>query len=214
MTPTELEEYARQNFNAVGDTFYSQSEIFRHIFNAQMELARETNCIRNVYTTSTAIGTQEYDKPTNCLSIKRVSFNGVKLIPIDMREDDALTGNNAATTATGTPVYYFEWDDSIYLRPVPDAVGTLKIFSFDMPQEVSATSTLDVPERYHHDIADYILARMALKDKNTNLHQYYKALWNEAKDKAVRSERKILRGDAFRAVNDETTLYSTWIGST
>lgn len=214
MTPTELEEYARQNYNAVGDTFYGQTELFRHIFNAQMELARESNCIRRVYTSPTVIGTQEYAKPTNTISIKRVTFNGAKLTAIDMREDDALTGNNADTGAQGTPVYYYEWGSSIFLRPVPDEVGTLKIFAFDQPQTVSATSTLDVPERYHHDIAIYILAFMALKDKNPQMHQTYKGLWDDLVLKAKASERKLLRGDSFRGVQDENTLYSTWIGST
>lgn len=214
MTPTELEEYARQNYNAVGDTFYSQAEIFRHIFNAEMELVRETNCIRLVYTTSTVAGTQEYAKPTNSLSIKRITYDGAKISPINMREDDALTGNNSSTTAQGTPVYYFEWGSNIYLRPVPDAVGTLTIYSFDMPQTVSAASVLDVPERYHHDIANYVLAMMALKDRNREMHQLYIGLWQGKLASARASEKKILRGDAFAAVQDESILLSTWIGST
>ncbi len=213
MTPVELETYIRQQYNAVGDTFYSQDELFGHITQAQMELATETSCIREIYTTSTVAGTQEYAKPTNSLSIKRINYDNVKLAPIDMRSDDALRFGSQTTTVTGSPIYYYEWGASIFLQPAPDAAGTLKIFSFDGPQAVSSTSTLDVPARYHRDLAVYVLWQMALKDKNTAMADRYQSRWEAAVKKIKAGERKILRGDSFYGVQDSETLQESVVGA-
>lgn len=213
MTPTEIVEYARQQYNAVGDTFFSDAELYRHIFQAQMELAMKAGCIKSVYTTTTVASTQEYSRPTNAIVIKRITYNGVKLAPITMREDDAITFSNQTTTASGTPAYYFEWGSSIFLRPVPDGAQTLKMWTIDKPQTVTATSTLDVPDRYHYAIADYLTWRIALKDKNVALAKEYQAGWERALLEAVKHERKRLRGDSFYGIQDNEQLAETVIGA-
>jgi hypothetical protein len=199
MTPSELEEYARQQYNAGGDTFFSQAEIFRHIYQAEMELATKSGCIKTVYTASTVAATQEYSRPTNAIVLKRLTYEGTKLAPITLRQGDA-------DTATGAPTSYFEWGSSFYLRPTPDAVGTLKIFTVDKPQTVSVGSVLDVPDRYHYAIADYVGWRIALKDRALALAREYKAAWERAVVDAVVHERKRLRGDEFYGVGDESEL--------
>ncbi len=213
MSPSELEEYARQQYNSVGDSFFTQAELFRHIFNAQMELSREAKCIRGVYTTTTTSGTQEYAFPSNAFSIKRVTYDGLVLRPIVFREDDVLTLSNSVTTTTGTPSYYFIWGRSIFLRDIPDSsVAVLKIYSYDKPRTVSAVTTLEVSEEYHHDIADYLLYRKALKDKDAATAAAYKANWDAAKKNAKAAERLKLRGDMFFAVQDVETLSESFIG--
>lgn len=178
-----------------------------------MELAQRCNTIRNVYTTSTVASTQEYAFPTNAMSIKRITYDGTKLSPIVFREDDAITLSNASTTATGTPAYYFLWDASIFLRPVPSAVGTLKIYSFDKPADITTASTLPTPDRYHHYLIDHILWRLALKDGNTALAREYRAAWEQAIVTVMQWERRLLRGDSFYGIQDNEQLAETVIGS-
>lgn len=214
MTPTQIEDHVRAQYNAVGDTFFTQAEILRHIFDGQMILAKKAWCIRNVYTTTTTAGTQEYAKPSRSLSVKRITYNGVKLAPSTMREDDALTFSNQTTTAQGSPTYYYEWGSSFFLRPVPDSSsGTLKIYSFDKPQTVTSTSTLDLPDTYHDGLPDYILWRMALKDKNPKLAAEYKVNWDQFVRETQAFERKALRGDSFTGIQDVENLQETVIGA-
>lgn len=213
MTPTELVTFARQLYNASNDTFFSDPELYTLIWAAQMELARESLCIKRVYTSTTVAGQQEYSKPSACLSIKRITYNGQKLFKISDREDDALTLNNAVTTATGAPQYYWEWDTSIELRPVPDSALTLKIYTYDQPQTVTASTTLDVPSRYHLDIADYMLWRMCAKDKNFQAGANYERTWTKKLSDAKRYEKKFVRGDGYSHVLDEETLPVTIIGA-
>lgn len=212
MTPTEIETSARLQYNAVGDSFWSTAEILNLMWQACIELAAVTKNVERVYTTSTVAAQQEYSYPTNTISIKRITYEGKKLQPITMREDDAITGLNQATTDQGTPQYYFIWNKTIYLRPIPSAVGTLKIFSINTPQQITATSTLEIPEELHMSIVDYILGRMAAKDRQIDISQYYMNLWKEHKLEAIKWHKRNKRGDSFASVQDEEQLNGSYLG--
>lgn len=207
MTPTDIATLAKQKWNATTDTFYSDTELYTMIYAAQVDLATEARCIRNVYSTTTVIGQQEYAKPTNCLSIQRVTYDGQKLYKITVSEDDDLTNNNQTSTTTGRSQYYWEWSDVIELRYLPDSALTLKMYTYDLPSTVTAVSTLSVPVRYHVGIADYLVGHMATKDKNFEAATYYNNLWAKRVNDAKRYERSLLRGDSpAHVVNEERML--------
>ncbi len=212
MTPAELNTYVRQRYNASNDGFFADTELYSYMYDAAMQLARESLCIRNIYTSSTVIDQREYAKPARSISIKRISYEGAKLFKINDRIDDALTLNNQDTTQTGTPLYYWEWSSTVDLRPVPDAVGDLKIYSYDQPDVVSATSTFDVPSRYHLDMANFVLSMMAMKDKNFTAADHYSQVWLQNKKDAKRQEVKFTKGDSFGAVLDELSIPVTTVG--
>lgn len=213
MDVQDLLEFARQRYNAVGDEFFSDAELYRHVWAAQMVLAHEARVIERVYQTTTTASQQEYAYPTNTILIKRVTYDGNKLMPITFREDDTLTLNNSTTTATGTPQYYALWNETLYLRPIPDDALTLKVFSVSEPQEVTSNSTLEVPSMWHLGMADYLCWQMALKDKNLQAAAQYEKTWQATVQKAKRWQRLRLRGDALHSVKDEDSLPTTYIGA-
>jgi hypothetical protein len=208
MTPTELEEFCRQRYNAVGDTFFSSGEMLRYIWDAQMQLARETACIRSVYTTSTVASQQEYSFPTQTIAIKRVTVNGYRADPRTLEEVLDLTNSTAAPT--GLSYIYAIWDEVLYLAPIPDAVYTLKIWSINEPAEVETDSTIEVPSRYQLDLADYVNEQMAIKDKNYAGSAVYAAKWAEKLRKAKADEQKLLRGQEFSFVKDVDSYRNSW----
>lgn len=212
MTPGNITEYARQQYNSVNDNFFSDAELYRHIWAAQKELAREAKVIERVYTTTTVAGTQSYAFPTSTIAIKRVTYNGSKLQPITMREDDSYTLNNQAVTTQGQSQYYYTFDSVIYLRPLPDSAYTLQIFSYNMPQEVTNSSTLEVPDIFHLGMVDYLLWRMAAKDQNYQAAEHWKGQWQQEVAAAKAWSRKRQRADGFAAVQDEDTLPRTQLG--
>jgi len=162
--------------------------------------------IERSYTTSTVAGTQSYEQPTNAIMIKRITYEGAKLAAIDFRDDDAITGFDQDTTDQGTPAYYYTWNETIYLRPIPSAVGTLAIYSINEPSAVSATSTLEIPTQFHNDITDYVVAMMAAKDSNTSLARFYIDRWEKKKMDAKRWLQKRKRKDSFAVVKDEDSM--------
>lgn len=213
MTPTQIEEHARQRFNAVSDSFFTQAEILNLIYAACIELSSEVpELVERVYTSSTVEDQREYSFPTNTIKIKRIEYEGKKLQPITMVEDDALTLNNSATTASGTPQYYSIWNETIYLRPIPSDVGDLTIYSYNEPQTLTISSTLEIPTMFHMGLVDFIVAEMAAKDQNLELSDFYRSRFNDTILKAKKWAQRKKRGDSFSTVKDEESLPYTILG--
>lgn len=208
MTPDELEEYARQRYNAVNDTFFASTEMRRYIYDAEMQLAREALCIRDVYTTSTVVDQQEYPFPSRTIMIKRVTYDGLEVEPRSLEEVLDLT--NSVASPTGTPYIYAIWNETLYLGPKPAEVKDLKIFSINEPAEVENASVLDVPSRYHLDMAEYINWQMAVKDKNYQGAALHKENWRDVLVRAKSFERKMLRGQQFSFVKDVDRDVDSW----
>lgn len=217
MTPTEIDDFARQQYNSVGDTFWSEAELRSLMYQAQMELATKALVIEGAPDTSvpTVIGQRAYTLPSLVIAIKRIEYNGIKLDPIDFQEDDTLTLSSANTTSTGTPLYYALWNNKVYLRPVPDAVQTLTIYAYKEPtQTTTVTTELDVPTMYHLNIVDFLLKTMCAKDGNMVSAKYYEERWDKAVLEAIKWQRKRRRGDSFVTVKNDETMARTIIGLT
>ena len=211
MTPGELASAARTQYNAVGDSFFGDTEIYNLIWRAEQQLAMQTKCIQGSASTSTVIGQREYTMPTTCMSIKRVTWSGRKLEPSVFVDDDVLTGYVEDTTETGTPLYYQQWGTTVYLRPTPNAVDTLKMYYFAKPAQVTASSTLEIQEEYQLYIVDFILYHMFSKDTNDRLSSYHLQIWNESVQLIKAFEKTKLRGDSAAAVKN-IDLYSDLVG--
>lgn len=212
MTPTELINAAKLRFNSVGDDFFPNEMMYELITAASGELARKAYVIERTYTTSTVASQQEYSLPTNAFSVKRVTYDGRKLQPINFREDDVLTSFSSQTTATGDPQYYAFFNRTLYLRPVPASVATLKIFSYNFPQAVTTTSTLEVPTEYHHDLLLYLVSEMASKENNFEKARHYRELWDSRVLEIKKEQRKRVRGDSFSGIQDVDAMGETILG--
>ncbi len=214
MTPTEVNTAARRRYNAVSDSFFSDAEILDIIYQKCLEFARRTLCIEDKDTSlATVNGTRVYSLPSYTLGLKRVEINGRKIHKIDDREDDVLTLNNSATTATGSPLYYFVFDDTLYLRPVPSEAQTITLYRFKEPAAVTAASTLEIPTQWHMALVDGIVSELAAKDKNFDVSNYFQGKWDKTLDQADRFYQKIRRRDAFAYVKNEEMLTETIIGA-
>lgn len=218
MTPAEILTMARARYNAVSDSFFTDLELYGSIYQAQLELSNDMNIIEAIYTTLSVSGTRQYSFPTQTRMIKRVEYIdlggiAVKLEPITMREDDALTLVNVASTTLGKPQFYSIFNYSLYLRPIPDTSAcTIKIYSYNEPQSITATSVLEVPTNFHMDIVDYVVMQMYMKDKGIEMAQGYKLLWDQAKLRCKRWIQKRKRADAFTIVMNEDNLAVTLTG--
>lgn len=217
MTPQQIEDAARRKYNSVGSSFYAQAEVWDLIYQAELEIARETKMLEGKDTSlTTTAGTQSFSYPTGVLEIKRIEVNGSKLKKIDFREDDALTLLNSTSTTRGTPLYYYDWAKTIYMRPLPDtSAQTIGIFYYKEPAIVtSASQTLEIPNLFHMCIVDYVVAEMAAKDTNFEMAKTY---WEKWYDKHMPSmlkwTRKRRTGDAFNIVKTEEGLIGTHLGN-
>jgi hypothetical protein len=213
MTPTEIEDQARLQYNAVSDNYFSQGLIFNWIYFAQMELATKALCIQSTFTTATVASQAAYTFPTNSLALKRVEYQGVALKKTSFREDDSISLSNSTTLVTGSPRYYYQWGSSIFLRPAPASANTLGFYAYNKPTAVTANTTLEVDEKYHPYVVNYVLAQMYAKDQNSDMAGYYRNLWRDDVQEVVKFQAKEKRGDAMPVVQSEENLETTILGA-
>lgn len=212
MTPAQIETAARNAYNSIGDTFYGSDEIMQLIYFACMELVDAGLVIERTFTADTVISQREYDYPSQAIGIRRITYNGDKLDPIDFSEDDTITLDDAETTNTGTPKYYSIWNEIIYLRPVPDAVQEMKVFAYVEPQEITNLSTLEVPTKFHPGIVDFVLKEMVLKDGNFRSYDKYEARWQNNLVGVKKWTAKKKRTDGNAVVKNEELMNTRIVG--
>ena len=199
MTPSELNTFIRERYNAVGDSFFSDAFIYNGLFQAQQELALECEVIERTYVTTSVAGQREYSYPSTAQSIRRVEYKGVKLIPVDYIHDP----KTSLTEPTGTPGNYAIWAQEVVLFPTPSVSDDqIKIFTFDRPSQVSVTSVLDVPEKYHLSLTDFVIYIMYAKEQNDRMAQYHLRLWEAAKLRIRKERARALNSDQFAVVED------------
>lgn len=208
MTPTEFIAAARRKYNAVGNTFYSDTEILDLLYQVETELAKYAYTIEAAPDTSTTtvIGTRGYSLPTRAIAIDRLTYDGQKLQPISFREDDSLTGLDEDTANTGAPIYYALWADTVYLRPVPDSALTLKFYYYREPAIITITDSIETPTRYHMDMVDGVVAELMYKDENQTGGDRYRARWDNHMLEARKWQKRRRRGDSMAYVKDEDSL--------
>jgi hypothetical protein len=176
------------------------------IYQAEQEIATATRLIegRDTTLTSTA-GTRVYAFPTGVLDIKRVEYDGVKLEPIDFRDDDSVTLYDADTTARGTPLFYSVWNNNIYLRPIPDTSSLgITLYTYKEPLPVTTgTQTLEVPAIFHMSIVDFVVSEMAAKDQQFQTATYYRDKWDNVHMPRIKMwVQKRKKGDSFKSVKN------------
>jgi hypothetical protein len=212
MTPTELVTAARNKYNAVGDSLWSDAELYGLFYEACQELAIESELIQGRDTSITTVAsTQRYSYPTRFIAIKRVEYDGRKLVKIDDRDADAVNLYQS-DISTGTPAYYWHWNDEIYLYPTPDAAATVTIYGYKEHSEIEASTTIQIPTIFQRDLVDYVAAEMAVKDENYEMAQHYQQKWELAKMKVKRWVAKRKRGDSFASVKIEDAAPMSIVG--
>lgn len=212
MTPTDIVSAARDLYNGTNDTFFTDTQMYNWIWQAEKELAKKAWLIEKHYQASTVAATQGYTYPTYAIGVKRIAVNGRKLKEITFRQDDAITLSNQTITSQGWPIYYTDFNFTIYMRPIPDSIYTIDLYTYNDAQPVSASSTIEVPALFHFDIVDYLLFRMYFKDQNIASAEEHKTLWQGHVVDAVAYKNRKKRTDSFATVQSEEVLPVTILG--
>ena len=214
MTPTQVNTAARLRYNATGDTFWSDAEMYDLMYQGSLQLATKGLLIERTFTTTSVASQQEYAWPSNAIAIKRAQYDGKKLAPFTFREDDVLTALHQGTTTTGVPTSYAFWNDTFYLRPIPaTAALTIKVWAYVRPSPVTVSSTLEIPVEWHMDLIYFLLREMDAKNKNYQGASYYGTLWADTVARAERFAMKRKRRDALAVVKNVDVMYQTTLGN-
>lgn len=212
MTPTEVNTAARDLYNATGDTYFSDTQIYNWMWQACHIFAKKAWLIERTYTASTVAATQDYSYPTNTIAFKRITVDGRKIKRITGRDDDSITLSNSNSATSGNPIYYTDFNYTLSLRPIPDSVYTIKIYSYNDAQQITATSALEIPDLFHFDLVDYVLWRMFAKDKDVTNATLHMNVWLDHVKDAISHKARRKRTDSFATVQSEDCLPVTILG--
>lgn len=202
MTPTEVLQVARETYNAVGDTYWSDSELLSYAYIAELELNREGLIIERTMETDTVADQQEYAKPANCIQIKRLEYNGDKINYVNFDKLSEISGFNSTNAAGGQPRFYTDWNDTLILYPVPDSVGTLKMRVILEPSLQSISGSFDIDTQFHPALVNYLNWRMAIKDSNMPMADRFEKLHIAALEQVRRWKMRKRVGDKMPSVGN------------
>jgi hypothetical protein len=219
MTPAQIETAARRMMNAEGSQFWSSAEIIGdHLYMAALELATETHCIENRYTTTSVASQTEYALASRAISVKRVEYDSVKLRPISFLQLDSID-INTNTTVTGTPQYYYWFDDALGLYPAPaDSGDTIKIYTYDEPNALTtASSSIEIPTQFHGYLVIGTAFYMALKELGHPHVSRFEFMWNSSANRnncivKARRSMRMRNKDQLHTVIREQDQPSTHLG--
>ena len=214
MTPANVKTLIRDQVNESSSSFWSDAEIFRYMWAAEILLADETNSTVKVGTAiTTTTGTIEYTKNTDVVNILKVTYDGYPLQKINIKVYESVAGITYGSTATqGKPAVYYELGSSIGLYPTPDDAKSIKIYYVFKPTlKTDASTAFDIPAQLSPLIPDYALYRMYQKDGEENRSTFHKREWelNLIKAKKQWDERENL--GANNVVKDaEQNIETEW----
>jgi hypothetical protein len=156
----------RRQFGDQFSTRITEEDILRWINDGMREVAQKNELLQVTATIPTAAGVAEYPFPDNALKLLTVTQKGRPLRGLGFKEYLNFT-QDANNVYQGVPDTFTVWAGNIWLNPMPQFPGELKIFYVRHPVEVEEESDVpELPSTYHMRLVEYCLAQAAEFDEN------------------------------------------------
>lgn len=174
-------------FDQVDDSntgFYTTARVLDWINEAQRNIARRTEAFQKQDTVAVTSGTQEYTLPTDIIRLHRVEYQitgqtqNYVLLPREYNAMDEVSYSALRSMQSDKPYTYTLWGYppalKIILFPTPSTSGTLTVFYYALPTDVTTTgSTVFVPSGWEDLVVDYVEMKGLRKARDPR--------WQEAK---------------------------------
>jgi hypothetical protein len=180
LTPQDALDIVRNQVYEQSAKFWNDQEVYDYMWLAEQEIAQLAECTEYEDDSITTVsGTQDYEKPLDCLYLKEVKFDNVPLKEVDRREKNAMQSNGyGGTDASGNCYAYYEWNNTISLYPIPQRAATVSLFYIRQPAKITSSSNyFTVPKEFQHPILDFCLSRMYAKDQDETRTNFHWQLW-------------------------------------
>ncbi len=156
---------------------FSDATVLTWINDGIKECAVGNNLLQKRASSTTVIGTEAYNLPTDILRLHSVKVDGVKLPIYTLNEYEEYIGDRdpSVTINTGSPEIAYVWANKLNLVPAPDSsTKDLVIDYIYDPVQVTVVGTdlsTIIPVGYHSRIVDYCLAQVAQQDDDMGRYQ-------------------------------------------
>ena len=181
-TAGDVMTYVKRQFGDESGVQITDTDIIRWINQGQNEIVNKNPMIQATATQTSVVAQQTYSINTlapDILQLEAVIFDGWPLEPTNLERIKADLGSSYATTP-GTPQYFYVWDNTIYLWPVPDTEKSIQINYSRHPMSVaSAGDLLGVPDRYYDRVCEYVMSKAYELDEDWQGHQTNKQAFED-----------------------------------
>ena len=174
---SELITRCRRRLNETATTFHSDEDLIDYADEAQRYIAMETRPLETTGTDtidSTQTNPEQYSLPTDFLAMRRITLDGHDLFKTyfaEIREAEIRESDQ-----TGDPEMYYEWNDVIYLLPIPGNGNdgeTLKYWYWKKPTILTATTdTLEIGSEWDDVVIPYMEYLAWKKDGEPDFADY------------------------------------------
>lgn len=161
-TASDVASYVKRQFGDESGTQITDSDIYRWIDSAQLEIIAQIQPIKAESTTDVIAGQSEYNLAgLDIHQIESIWCNGQKLPDKNFSEAETVIVTSPDAYANqGTPGFWYMYANIVRLWPVPDTSypGGLKVFYTKMPTRiVDGTSTLSLPDKHFESICLWVM---------------------------------------------------------
>lgn len=186
-TQAQLLADVRERVDESTSHMWEDTELRRWINDGARDVARKTETLLTTQTIDGVVGTASYTMPTDIIRVHRVEWiteAGDQIYPLEYRDYNSADSVwwTQQNQTEGIPVIFTMWGFpptlQLILYPVPVDVGTIKIYYYRLPTELTldgseSDQSVEIPEGWHDVIADYVEYRALRKDRDPT--------WTEAK---------------------------------
>jgi len=173
-TVSTLAQQLRQFVDeSITGSYPTSDELIDWLNKGEEIVAEETDCLKE-YTASAVdvSAATTIDVPSDWLRGKQVMWG--KTRHLDYVEIDDLLESSYDITTTGTPTYWYIWDDHIQFYPVPSADATCYIYYIKSPVAMTTTaSSPSIPAHYQKLLVLYAAYRFWLKEEEAAMAQMF-----------------------------------------
>lgn len=159
----------KRQFGDESGALITNADIDRWANDGQLHVARRTEVLQQKEEINSVADQQNYSLTDEWIKIRKVTYEGRVLQPITLEELDNSHAARDANAQSGTPIYYYEWGEDIYLYPAPASAGVSNIDVWYVAAPEPLVNPGDVPEiptHMHEDIVRYCLMRAKELDED------------------------------------------------
>lgn len=142
---------------------FEKADIKRWANDAQVDIARKTECLQEHSETSAVSEDGSYLLPADFIGLKRVSFDKSVIQPTTLdNADKSYPNRDRGEGSTGSPSTYYVWGRTLHLYPWPEqgGIANLDIWYYRAPKALAADEDIpEIPSWMHEDIVRYCIAR-------------------------------------------------------
>ena len=181
-TAADIITEARQILNESVASFWTDAMMLDWIDAATKEIVAKTKCRQDIATITLVTGTMEYawTGDSEYIQIMACMYH-------DGTEYKSLTKTDIKSigriSATGSPKYWYEWEDQVGIWPIPTAAyNAQKVYAYYVIVPVVIDGTTDnilTPAIFDDALVWYTVGHAKMRDNKPEEAAYYMNLFNE-----------------------------------